>query len=277
MGNMKSSDNRKWAIYRIHYGTDFLKQSIHSIKWAVDKVFVFYSLKPWVVKDTVKYLEQEVSMPSNPDDVMQFMYDNFRANQKIVYKQAEFSGPANQFRQLYDLACQSEGHSCDQVLFMEPDMVFYKPIVDSLFSELEQRRDIPCLGTTQIELWKNYEWRIPQRDRIGPMVWDINRAPDFTTHFGPWHPQHQNTSRHIQNYNFGFCLNAQTMLYKHLTAINFSAAIGDSIPSQEWYRDKWLNWTPETRDIEISERWKHLIPQAIIYNMPDEMKKQMDM
>jgi hypothetical protein len=34
-------------------------------------------------------------------------------------------------------------------------------------------------------------------------------------------------------------------------------------------------WTPATRDIEISEKWKHLIPKADIYTMPNEMKKQM--
>ena len=33
-----------WAIYRIHYGLDFLKQSIDSVIGSVDKVFVIYSL-----------------------------------------------------------------------------------------------------------------------------------------------------------------------------------------------------------------------------------------
>jgi len=268
---------KRWAIYRIHYGIDFLKQSIDSIKNSVDKIFVIYSINPWVVKDTVNYLGSEVPMPCLHEDVFQFMYDNYKATQKIQYFRHEVTTPANQFRMYYDICVNKMGYQPESVLFMEPDMVFYKPLVNSLFDELDERKDIPCLGTTQIELWKDCNWRVPQRDRIGPMIWNPKRIPNFTTHFGTWHPQHQIVSSYIQNYNFGFCLNAKTMLYKHLTAINFSAAIGDSIPSQEWYRDKWLNWTPDTTDIEISERWKHLIPKAEIYNMPIEMKTQMEL
>lgn len=267
----------KWAIYRIHYGLDFLKQSIDSIKNSVDKVFVIYSVHPWVYRDTVNYMGVEIPMHPLPDDVFQFMYDNYRAKQKVSYWRSEFTTPANQFRLLYDQCVEKEGSAPDMVLFMEPDMVYYKPMVDALFEELDQRKDIPCLGSLQIELWKNTEWRIPQRDRIGPMIWHTKRAPDFKTHFGTWHPQYQLASSYVQNYNFGFCLNSTTMLYKHLTAINFSAAIGDSIPSQEWYMEKWLKWTPETTDLEIAEKWKHLIPRAEIYNMPIEMKTQMEL
>jgi len=262
------------AIYRIHYGLDFLKQSIDSIRHTVDKVFVIYSLNPWVVKDTVNYLGEEISMPVLHEDVQQFMYTHFGKKRNIEYFRAETNTPANQFRIYYDLCVERLGHTPSSVLFMEPDMVFYKPMLESLYRELESR-DIPCIGTYQIELWKNHQWRIPQRDRIGPMLWYPHRAPNFTTHFGTWHPQYQIASNHIFNYNFGFCFNPKTMLYKHLTAINFSAAIGDSIPSQEWYRDKWLQWTPETTDLEIASKWKHLIKRAEPYEMPEEMRLQM--
>ena len=40
-------------------------------------------------------------------------------------------------------------------------------------------------------------------------------------------------------------------------------------------KDKWLNWTPTTTDIEISAAWKHLIPRAEVYNIPEEMSLQM--
>ena len=44
-----------WAIYRIHYGTDFITESIKSIINDVDKVFIFYSEKPWVITDYINY------------------------------------------------------------------------------------------------------------------------------------------------------------------------------------------------------------------------------
>ena len=265
----------KWAIYRIHYGLNFLKQSIDSIKDSVDRVFVIYSLDPWVKEYTINYLGEIFVMPVLHENVSEFMKWKYGEDKKIEYWRAEIPSPKNQFRQLYEMVCEKMEGVPEHVLFMEPDMVFYKPDVEKLFNELETR-DLPCLGTLQIELWKNFEWRIPLRDRIGPMIWSPRRHHTWETHFGTYQDNMQIISEDILNYNFGFCLDEKTMLYKHLTAINFSKVIGDSIPSQEWYRDKWLNWTPETTDIEIAERWKHTIPRAVIYNMSNEMEDQIN-
>lgn len=263
-----------WVIYRIHYGLDFLKQSIDSVIDTVDKVFVIYSLEPWVVKDTVNYLGEEIPMPKLQENVSAFMEKHYSDNNKVVWFREEVGTPKNQFRSYYDICVRKYKQTPTKVLFMEPDMVFFKSSVQKLIDQLTFS-DKPCLGTLQVELWKDHNWRVPERSRIGPVVWQIDRMPHFSTHFGPTSPNLEYVAKDIRIYNFGFCLNATTMMYKHLTAINFSAEIGDSIPSQEWYRDKWLMWTPATRDIEISERWKHLIPKADIYTMPNEMKKQM--
>ena len=37
----------RYAIYRIHYGLDFLARSIDSVYEHVDRVFVFWSKLPW--------------------------------------------------------------------------------------------------------------------------------------------------------------------------------------------------------------------------------------
>ena len=266
-----------WAIYRIHYGLDFLKQSIDSIIDDVDKVFVIYSKDPWVVKDTVTYLGDTIPMPQLHENVPMFMNEHYLGNKKVDWLNNEYSTPRNQFRKMYDQVVHVERGHPGTVLFMEPDMVFKKGDVNDLRIQLHS--SLPCVGTMQIELWKDHRYRVPQRNRIGPVMWApeymLGVNPNWSTGFGPTTVGHEIYSHNIQNYNFGFCLNATTMLYKHLTAIQFSAEIGDSIPSHQWYRDKWLNWTPKTRDIEISEAWKHLIPRAELYNMPDEMKKQM--
>ncbi len=265
----------RWAIYRIHYGLDFLKQSIDSVKDSVDRVFVYYSVHPWVVAPQVTYMNKIMDMPGLHEDVQSFMYRHYKAKQKVHYHKYECNTPANQFSNLYRTSVEKVGHSPRMVIFMEPDMVYHQCVPKALFEELEQRKDIPCLGTRQVELWKEHYWRIPQRDRIGPMVWHIERAPEFNTHFGTWHPNAQFASDQFHNYNFGFCLNERTMLYKHLTAIQFSAEIGDSIPSEEWYEEKWLNWTPLTKDLEISANYKHTIPKAEPYEMDPVVIEQM--
>ena len=53
------------------------------------------------------------------------------------------------------------------------------------------------------------------------------------------------------------------MKYKHEVAIQSSKYYKDSLPAKDWYEEKWLNWTPETTDLEISEKHRHLIKKAI--------------
>lgn len=264
----------KWAIYRIHYGVDFLEASIESVKDSVDKVFVFYSKYPWVRKPTVNYLGEEIEMLDVPEDVEDFMQKVYGNDPKVAFFQYECKTPKDQFRNLLQEAVEIDDIAPERVLFMEPDMVFYKPDLERLFEKLLERRDLPCLGPEQVELWKTIDWRVPYRERTGPMLWALDRVSDFNTDFGTYTHSAQFVVNTIPCYNFGFCLNDQTMLYKHLSAINFSQEIGDSIPSQEWYEEKWLNWTPETTDLEIAEKWKHLIPKAERFDMPKEAKQQ---
>ncbi len=268
----------RWAIYRIHYGLDYLKQSIESIIDDVDHVFVVYSKEPWSKKKKVTYLGEEFDMPELHENVEAFMQLNFGNNLKVHWTNTETTTPLHQFSDYYRMCLQkySEITVPQYVLLMEPDMIFRKTDVNHFFSEYiySDISILPCVGFTQIELWKNHNWRIPQRDRIGPMLWKADNLFHAMTHFGTYTNDQKYTFDEFQNYNFGFCMNARTMLYKHLTAINFSTEIGDSIPSHEWYRDKWLQWTPETTDLEIASKWKHLIKRAEPYEMPEEMKLQ---
>jgi len=281
------------AIYRIHYGIEFLKQSIESIYDAVDKIFVIYSLYPWVYKETVNYCGSEIPMPALHENVDKFIYTHFGSkssnkwyDEKIITFRCEISTPLNQFRLYYDMCMNkfinkfksSNYHDTSfddiSVPLIEPDMIFYKPDVKELFQQIDKETKVPCLSSLQIELWKNESWIIPSRPRIGPTIWKPKRQINFTTNFGTYNERQKYISSNIKNYNFGFCFSNETMLYKHLTAINFSSIIGDSIPSHEWYKDKWLNWTPDTTDLEISEKYKHLIHKAEPYSMPIEMLKQ---
>jgi hypothetical protein len=55
------------------------------------------------------------------------------------------------------------------------------------------------------------------------------------------------------------------MYWKHLTALAFSRIVGDSLPNESWYEEKWLNWNPITnnRNLEISLGYEWTIPSAI--------------
>ncbi len=154
---------------------------------------------------------------------------------------------------MYDEICSYYPRP-DQVLMMEPDMVWGDEIKD-----IWQLKDDE-VSFNQIEFWKNEEWHI-KRDRPGPTLWNV--APSKTMK-GCWASKNK-THPTIKCFNYGFCLSPEVMKYKHEVAIQSSKYYGDSQPSVEWYEKKWLNWTPETEDLEISEAHRHFIKKAYPY------------
>ena len=153
------------AIYRIHYGLDFLDASIKSIWNHVDKIYVFYSTQPWVVKPTVNYLGEEINMIPVPEDVLAHMEKNYKFDLKVRYVNRECSTPLMQFRHLYDKAIALEGSKPDTALFMEPDMIFMKKQIEYLYRTLCSI-SLPSLSSTQVEIWRLHEkkvYRIPYR------------------------------------------------------------------------------------------------------------------
>lgn len=271
-----------WAIYRIHYGLDFLEPSINSIIKNVDRIFIFYSKDPWVKATHINYKKKFIDFPNNPEDVESFLINKFSKNKKIIIKNYECKTPDNQFGDLFNLACSINFAKPKYALFMEPDMVFGENQLKMMKLELDIKFWIRSIIAQQIEIWKydnnkkeKNTFRIPLRKRIGPVLWKIKKKDnDIITGFGggPKNKRKENYS-FIKILNLGFSYNKDTMLYKHLTALVFSKAIGDSEPDENWYEFKWLNWKPETRDLEISVGFQHKIKKAINFKIPDRYFK----
>ena len=73
-----------FAIYRIHYGTDYLLESIKSIIDNVDKIFIFYSNNPWVIRDTINYKNTILKFPKNPENIKEFLDKNSNDKKIII-------------------------------------------------------------------------------------------------------------------------------------------------------------------------------------------------
>lgn len=265
-----------WAIYRIHYGTDFIKESIRSIINDVDKIFIYYSEKPWVHSDYINYKNKKIPFPKNPEDVRNFLKKNF-INDKIVIDKYECSTPKNQFGELFKVSCNKLNNRPKQVLFLEPDMIIGKNQLKILKFEFKIKFWLHHIIARQIEIWKynkidknNNSYRISLRkNRVGPVLWRIKNNVNIETNFGG-EPldKIKKFSNFIHILNLGFSLNKETMFYKHLTALAFSKIIGDSIPDEKWYEDKWLNWNQDVENLEISKGSQHLIKRAFKYKIP---------
>ena len=68
----------------------------------------------------------------------------------------------------------------------------------------------------------------------------------------------------------------ENIVYKHKASIDFSEKINDSIPVESWYKEKWLNWTLETINLEPATKHIDRISKAEPYDMPADMRKFMD-
>ena len=263
-----------WAIYRIHYGTDFIIESVNSIKNYVDKIFIFYSEEPWVKTDSLQYKNTTIKFPKNPEDVKNFLYKNFQSK-KIVLKKYECATPLNQYGNLYSIVNNNEKNKAKFVLFMEPDMIFGKNQLKILKFELSLKFWQKNITTKQIETWKynkkgEINYRIPIRKRRpGPVLWNVARCKEIKTEFsGCSSDKKKKFSILVKTLNMGFSLNKDTMLYKHLLSIVFSKIIGDSEPDEMWYENKWLNWCPETTNLDVSIGNQKNIDKAYKYEIP---------
>ena len=83
------------AIYRMHYGVDFIENSIKSIIDDVDKVFIFFSKKPWVTQNKLTYRNKIIDFPSNPENVEIHLSKIFSGNKKIKILNYECNTPLN--------------------------------------------------------------------------------------------------------------------------------------------------------------------------------------
>ncbi len=255
-----------YAVYRILYGSDFIKESLYSILSYVDKIFIFLSDTPWGNVEKVEYKGEEYIIPKPIDNVSEIL-NSFKDNEKIKIIFDNASNNLNQFTKLVNTYILPFYSKPSRILFLEPDHVFRKDQIEKFLSyhfSIERLH----VSSNQIELWKTYKYRIPERKRYGAILWDLELIKEI-----PSTLRHANISPDITIasdcyvHNFGFCINERTMFYKFLLTIGFSERIGDSEPNLEWF-EKWRNWSLNNNNsnLEISKGVEYLIPHAIPYD-----------
>jgi len=114
-------------------------------------------------------------------------------------------------------------------------------------------------------LWRTPEWRVPERpNRTGLVLWNLMGLRDMPPTKFQGEPYSADWTRFRATiHNCGFLVSEKTMLLKHLCALAFSGAIGDSVPREEWYEDVWKAWRPGDENLEIARGWERAIPRAV--------------
>lgn len=265
-----------YAVYRALYGEDFIQESIKSIDAYVDKIFIFWTDKVWGNVTECQYKDQIIKFSNRWDDVVQKIKELNNPKIELIYDHVENN--INQFTHLINDLVLPNYKKPDLFIIPEVDHVFRKDQIE-LTLDLFEKSNYPHCSTKPIELWKTYQYRIPERRRTATVLWNmkyINKIHDT-------HRQAESTTLPLMildsyTHNMGFCFNPKTMLFKHLTALGFSQKIGDSPPDPEWY-DKWLNWkiNHNNSNLEISLGYQGNISHAYPYpydELPEVIKEK---
>lgn len=268
-----------YAVYRVLYGEDFVQYSIRSILPYVDQIFVFWDDTPWGDVHSCIYHGERVIFPEKFDAAVERIQDMNEPKVILLYDH-RFNN-VNQFTYLVNEKVIPAYGKPDELLVIEVDSVFKKAEIEKAFTEFRQR-NLRCAKTRQVEVWRGFDYRVPEREyRTGAILWnlrDIELMP-------PTQRQAEGEGMKIleaEIHNLGFAVSPKVMYWKHLTALAFSQAIGDSIPNEDWLEDKWLTWHPKTnnKDLEISLGFEHVIPEVVPYDvslLPEEIYRDLEL
>lgn len=247
---------RIYAIYRMYYGEDFIEASIRSIYDYVDKIFVFTPENA--------FWDVHIGRVDNSRDVVLNTLDPDKKIEVIPNKK-HYLDPMNQFTDLYNTYIYTMSPKPDAVMCIEPDMVWHKDELEAELITLDLIDRGSCLEANQVEFWHNFNWVLPWRYRKTHIIHKLGRGEQMPQTDRSGYPITKKVITSARKiYNFGFCVSPKNMKIKCDLGIKYSNLIRDSIPNENWYQEKWLNWHPvhNNRNLEISRGYERLIPNA---------------
>lgn len=273
-----------YAVYRILYGEDFIKESLNSILDKVDKVFVFWTDKFFGDVSEVIYKGELIKFPDKIDNVIEVIEEMNNSKIELIYDHRPHN--LNQFTERVNKHILPHYPKPEYILFIEPDFIYPDTEFDKALVEMQPliEQGHYCFSTSQIEYWKNLNYTAFRKgNRMASMWWclkNLNEIPPTGFHANISNFQRLESKIH----NLGFCINEETMFWKHMGSLAYSKIINDSFPNEMWYEEKWKDWVYDSKgkDYEISLGHEHMIPFINISNkidlleLPDEILDRFD-
>ena len=271
----KIKENTVYAVYRCLYGEDFVQESIGSISDHVDKIFVFWDDTPWGNVSECVYQGKTIKFPKKFDNVVEKIKELNDPKIELIYDRQDAND--NHLTHFVNDIILPKYEKPLVLLSLEVDQVFRGDQIKKAIDEFIQN-DYVFATTNQIEVWKGLRHRLPESpNRVGAVLCNLSKLdklPATLKHGGILVMPKLSAYVH----DFGFAVSEKNMYWKHLLSIAVSRKLGDAIPSENWYEDKWLKWDYESNNenLEILEQYR--IARAIPYDvneLPEVIKEKL--
>ncbi|MFA6056257.1 MAG: tetratricopeptide repeat protein [Thermodesulfovibrionales bacterium] len=262
----KSTKNIIYAIYRCYYGEDFIQESIRSITDYVDKIFVFVDKAPWGNDSECIYKGESIKFPKTFDNVVEKIREMNNSKIELVFEHQDVTD--NQVTHLVNNTILPNHEKPSIILSLEVDHVFHSEQIKKAIDEFIEK-DYVFATTGQIEIWKGFKHRLPDRpNRVGVVFCNLSKLdkmPETLKHGGIL--VMPKLSAYVNN--FSFAVSDKVMYWKHLLSIALARKAGDVVPYENWYEEKWLKWdyVSNNENLGVSDQLK--IERAIPYDVND--------
>lgn len=270
----ESSKNSIYAVYRCLFGEDFVQESIKSMRDYVDKIFIFWDDRPRGNITECIYKGETIKFSRKFDNVIEKIKELNDPKIELIYDHQD--SDENYLTHFVNDIILPNYQKPSTILFLEADHIFHSDQIEKALDEFREQ-DYLFATTESIELWKDFNYRLPERtDKVGAVFCNLNRLskmPMTLKHGGI--AVMPRLSAHV--HSFSFTVSEKSMYWRHLLSIAISRKFGGSVPFEDWYEEKWLKWDYEmnNENLDISEQQK--IPRALPYNaerLPEMIQKK---
>lgn len=271
---------KTYAIFRGLYGADYVTHAIESVLPFVDKVILVWGILPFAEVDEWTHKGKVYKFPDRFDVLLEAV--EVMGEPRVHVEHYHSQSPRNQWTEIVNEIVIPKYGKPDAVILGHVTHVWCRDALAANLEEFEASRYL-WANTWQTETYRRLDYRIPERFRAGVGFWNLQMAGKMpatgldcnpataTLRSGPMLGGRVHNLRYSQNLNI--------MFWRHLVVQAYVAQLGDSRPSPDHFEDKLLNWTPETRDIEMALAHKHTVPQAVPYDrrgLPESILRDYD-
>lgn len=223
----------RMACYALHYGAEYFAWSVRSVQDAVDEIHVFYT-------DVPSYGFSEGLPCPESEELLRAEAHRFLTKPLIWHKiQA-----CNEGEHRNHMIRVARERGAESYLVVDADEIWD---TQSAIATLEAVSKADCAGrwlASFANFWRSFKYEV--HDHFMPIrVVDMRHPIDKDAYLTP-------EMQPLPVYHFGYAQSLRLMEYK------FSCHGHKAEFKPGWYQNKFVNWTPETRDMHpcVNNLWE---------------------